>query len=140
MSGEKVLRLGLSGGIGAAYLSVRTQARAFYNFQRPVTPIARDILFIHDLFRVIISILFTAAAALRRCSGRGRDLCVFGSNRKRIHEPGRGSAPNALTLASTSSRPAGVSCTQDARRSSSAVAMATRPARLSAAHSRLARD
>lgn len=37
---------------------VWAQARAFYNFQTPVTPIARDVLFIHDLFLVIIVILF----------------------------------------------------------------------------------
>ena len=64
MSGEKVLRLGFSGVIGAAFLPVRAQARAFYNFQTPVTPIARDVLFIHDLFLVIIAILFAAGIGL----------------------------------------------------------------------------
>ena len=64
MSGEKVLRLSLSGVIGAAFLPVRAPARAFYNFQRPVTPIARDVLFIHDLFLVIITILFAAGTGL----------------------------------------------------------------------------
>lgn len=34
------------------------QARAFYDFQTPVTPIAREVLFIHDLFLVIITVLF----------------------------------------------------------------------------------
>ena len=58
MSGEKILQLGLLGLAGAVSRVRPAAARAFYNFQTPVTPIARDVLFIHDLFLVIIVILF----------------------------------------------------------------------------------
>ena len=39
-------------------------ARAFYEFQAPVTPIARDVLFIHNLFLVIITVLFLLGTGL----------------------------------------------------------------------------
>ncbi len=59
MSGEKV-QLWRRLAVTAALLgTARAHARAFYNFQRPVTPIAHDVLYIHDLFLVIIAVLFT---------------------------------------------------------------------------------
>jgi cytochrome c oxidase subunit 2 len=46
------------GAAVAAFGPAWAHARAFYNFQTPVTPIARDVLYIHDLFLVIITVLF----------------------------------------------------------------------------------
>jgi cytochrome c oxidase subunit 2 len=56
MSTARVLSgaVGVLGLVGAPW----AHARAFYDFQTPVTPIARDVLFIHDLFLVIILVLF----------------------------------------------------------------------------------
>lgn len=56
MSRETVV----SGGCAALALlgAARAHAHAFYDFQAPVTPIARDVLFIHDLFLFIIAALF----------------------------------------------------------------------------------
>jgi cytochrome c oxidase subunit 2 len=47
-----------SGGVWALLGAASAHARAFYDFQTPVTPIARDVLFIHNLFLVIIGALF----------------------------------------------------------------------------------
>lgn len=56
MSKDRVL----SGSCGSLALlgPACAHARAFYDFQTPVTPIARDVLFIHDLFLIIITVLF----------------------------------------------------------------------------------
>ncbi len=52
-------RLLSKGGAALALLGPACAfARAFYDFQTPVTPIGRDVLFIHDLFLVIIAALF----------------------------------------------------------------------------------
>ncbi len=59
MSGKEVQRLRRAAVAGALLGPAGAQARAFYNFQTPVTPIAHDVLFIHDLFLVIIAVLFT---------------------------------------------------------------------------------
>ncbi len=56
MSKARVLSAG--GAIPVLLGPAWAHARAFYDFQAPVTPIARDILFIHDLFLVIITALF----------------------------------------------------------------------------------
>ncbi len=61
MSGERVQWRRIAAAAAPALIgSACAHARAFYNFQTPVTPIAHDVLFIHDLFLVIIAVLFTA--------------------------------------------------------------------------------
>lgn len=52
-----------AGGL-AALASPGAQARRFYNFPTPVTPIARETLYIHDLFLSIISVLFVLSAGV----------------------------------------------------------------------------
>ncbi len=46
-------------GLAAGALDAPTaDAKYFFNFQNPVTPIAHDFLFIHDLFLAIITVIF----------------------------------------------------------------------------------
>ena len=80
MSGDQILRPRSVGAAGAVLVSAAAHARAFYNFQRPVTPIAHDVLAIHDLFLVIISVLFAIGIGVLLYS-------VFAHSRRRHASP-----------------------------------------------------
>ena len=56
--------LSRAGAVLAFFGPAWAQARAFYDFQTPVTPIAREVLFIHNLFLVIITVLFLLGTGL----------------------------------------------------------------------------
>jgi len=53
----------LAGALGAL-ASGSARAREFFNFQDPVTPIAHEVLFIHDLFLAIIVTIFVLVFGL----------------------------------------------------------------------------
>ncbi len=55
------LQIVLAGTAMGAFVTNTVRAKAFYNFPTPVTPVAEDTLFIHDLFLAIITVLFIIA-------------------------------------------------------------------------------
>ena len=62
-------------------------ARYFFNFPTPVTPIAKETLYIHDLFLVIITIIFAISVTILFYS-------VFTHRKSRGHQPASFTAPS----------------------------------------------
>jgi cytochrome c oxidase subunit 2 len=58
------LAAGLLAGVSAASVSCTARADYAWNFPPPVTPIARDILAIHNEFMIIITVLFAVVFAI----------------------------------------------------------------------------
>lgn len=57
-------QLAAAAGALGALASASAHAREFFNFQTPVTPIAHEVLFIHDLFLAIIVTIFVIVCGL----------------------------------------------------------------------------
>ncbi len=76
--------------VGALYAST-AQAKYFFNFQPPVTPIAQDFLFIHDLFLAIITAIFLLAFGVLLYS-------LYNHRKSRNAKPATFSAPTTRKL------------------------------------------
>lgn len=87
MSEEKVQWRRYAAAAGALVGPACAHARAFFNFQTPVTPIAHDVLFIHDLFLVIIAVLFVVALGAMLYS-------TFAHSRRRNPKPASFTQPS----------------------------------------------
>jgi cytochrome c oxidase subunit 2 len=60
----KRLLISLAAGLTLGLLPVASvYAKAFYDFTNPVTPVAKDTLYIHDLFLAIITVIFIVSFA-----------------------------------------------------------------------------
>ena len=81
MVGKKlVIPVVLTSGVFITLDPVLAHARYFFNFPTPVTPIAKETLYIHDLFLVIVTIIFVISVSILLYS-------VFTHRKSRGHTP-----------------------------------------------------
>lgn len=83
---RRVARLGAASCL--AFYAAAAQARRFFDFPTPVTPVAKETLYVHDLFLAIISVIFALSLSVLLYS-------VF------VHRKSRGHPPAAFTRPAT---------------------------------------